>query len=53
MVQTTAHALAGPLAGQTFGRERDPPAVLRHRAGNKTDDAPTAKLEIAGNWSIE
>jgi hypothetical protein len=41
MRQTAAQALSSPLSGQTFG------------PGHKTDDAPTAKLEIAGNWSIE
>jgi len=53
MLQTAAHALSGPLAGQTFGR---PGTRLRFFAtglGHKTSDAPTAQLEIAGNWSIE
>jgi hypothetical protein len=53
MLQTAAHALSGPLAGQTFGR---PGTRLRFFAtglGHKTDPAPNAQLEIAGNWSIE
>ena len=53
MQQTAAHALSGPLAGQMFGR---PGARLRFFAtglGHKTDPAPNAQLEIAGNWSIE
>ncbi|HXZ71709.1 MAG TPA: hypothetical protein VEH31_12710 [Streptosporangiaceae bacterium] len=53
MLQTAAHALSGPLAGQTFGR---PGTRLRFFAtglGHRTDTAPNAQLEIAGNWSIE
>jgi hypothetical protein len=53
MLQTAARALSGPLSGQTFGR---PGTRLRFFAtglGHKTSDAPTAQLEIAGNWSVE
>ncbi len=53
MVQTAAHALSGPLAGKTFGR---PGTRLRFFAtglGHRSDPAPHAQLEIAGNWSIE
>ena len=53
MRQTLAHALSGPLAGQTFGRKGTRLRFFATGLGNKTDDAPTAKLEIAGNWSIE
>jgi hypothetical protein len=53
MLQTAARGLSGPLSGQTFGR---PGTRLRFFAtglGHKTSDAPTAQLEIAGNWSVE
>ena len=53
MVQTAAATLAGPLAGQKFGR---PGARLRFFAtglGALTSPAPNSQLEIAGNWSIE
>jgi hypothetical protein len=54
MLQTAAHALSGPLAGQTFGR---PGTRLRFFAtglGALTDATkPNSQLEIAGNWSIE
>jgi hypothetical protein len=53
MLQAFAHALSGPLAGQTFGRKGTRLRFFATGLGNKTDDAPTAKLEIAGNWSIE
>jgi hypothetical protein len=53
MLQTSAHALSGPLAGQTFGRKGTRLRFFATGLGNKTDDAPTAQLEIAGNWSIE
>jgi len=54
MLQTAAGTLAGPLAGQKFGR---PGAQLRFFAtglGTLTDATkPNSQLEIAGNWSIE
>jgi hypothetical protein len=54
MVQTAVGTLAGPLAGQRFGR---PGARLRFFAtglGALTDATrPNSQLEIAGNWSIE
>jgi hypothetical protein len=54
MLQTAAATLAGPLAGQKFGR---PGARLRFFAtglGTLTDPTkPNSQLEIAGNWSIE
>ena len=54
MLQTTVGTLAGPLAGQKFGR---PGARLRFFAtglGTLTDATkPNSQLEIAGNWSIE
>ena len=53
MLQTAAHALSGPLSGQTFGRKGTRLRFFATGLGHKTNDAPTAKLEIAGNWSIE
>jgi hypothetical protein len=53
MVQTAARALSGPLAGQTFGRKGTRLRFFATGLGQKTSDAPTAQLEIAGNWSIE
>lgn len=53
MLQTAAHALAGPLAGQTFGQRGTRLRFFATGLGNKTDPAPHARLEIAGNWSIE
>jgi len=53
MLQTAAHALSGPLAGQTFGRRGTRLRFFATGLGNKTDPAPHAQLEIAGNWSIE
>ena len=54
MLQTAVGTLAGPLAGQKFGR---PGARLRFFAtglGTLTDATkPNSQLEIAGNWSIE
>jgi hypothetical protein len=53
MRQTAARSLSGPLAGQTFGRKGNRLRFFATGLGHKTDDAPTAQLEIAGNWSIE
>jgi hypothetical protein len=53
MLQTAAQPLAGPLAGQKFGRKGTRLRFFATGLGHKTDDAPTAHLEIAGNWSIE
>jgi hypothetical protein len=53
MVQTAARALSGPLAGQTFGRKGTRLRFFATGLGHKTSVAPTAELEIAGNWSIE
>jgi hypothetical protein len=53
MVQTAAHALSGPLAGQTFGRRGTRLRFFATGLGHKTGPAPHAELEIAGNWSIE
>ena len=53
MLQTAAGALSGPLSGQTFGRKGTRLRFFATGLGHKTNDAPTAKLEIAGNWSIE
>ena len=53
MLQTAAHALSGPLAGQTFGRRGTRLRFFATGLGNRTDPAPHAQLEIAGNWSIE
>lgn len=54
MLQTAAATLAGPLAGQKFGR---PGARLRFFAtglGTLTDPVKiNSQLEIAGNWSVE
>jgi hypothetical protein len=53
MQQTAAHALSGPLAGQTFGRRGTRLRFFATGLGHRTDPAPHAELEIAGNWSIE
>ena len=53
MLQTAAHALSGPLAGQTFGQRGTRLRFFATGLGNRTDPAPHAQLEIAGNWSIE
>ena len=53
MLQTAAHALSEPLAGQTFGRRGTRLRFFATGLGHRTDPAPNAQLEIAGNWSIE
>ena len=53
MLQTAARALSGPLAGQKFGRKGTRLRFFATGLGQKTSAAPTAQLEIAGNWSIE
>jgi hypothetical protein len=53
MLQTAAQALSGPLAGQKFGKKGTRLRFFATGLGHKLDDAPTAQLEIAGNWSIE
>jgi len=53
MLQTAAHALSGPLAGQTFGRTGTRLRFFANGLGQRTNLAPHAQLEIAGNWSIE
>ena len=53
MVQTAAQTLSGPLAGQKFGRKGTRLRFFATGLGHKLSDAPTAQLEIAGNWSIE
>ena len=53
MVQTAAQTLSGPLAGQKFGRKGTRLRFFATGLGHKLTDAPTAQLEIAGNWSIE
>jgi hypothetical protein len=53
MLQTAAQALSGPLAGQKFGRKGTRLRFFATGLGHKLTDAPTAQLEIAGNWSIE
>jgi len=53
MAQTAAHALSGPLAGQTFGRRGTRLRFFATGLGHKTGPEPHAELEIAGNWSIE
>jgi hypothetical protein len=53
MLQKAAHALSGPLAGQTFGRRGTRLRFFATGLGHRTDPAPNAQLEIAGNWSIE
>ena len=53
MLQTAAQPLSGPLAGEKFGRKGTRLRFFATGLGHKTDDAPTAHLEIAGNWSIE
>jgi hypothetical protein len=53
MVQTAAQTLSGPLAGQKFGRKGTRLRFFATGLGHKLSDAPTAQLEIAGNWSVE
>jgi hypothetical protein len=53
MLQTAAHALSGPLAGQRFGRHGTRLRFFATGLGHRTDPTPHAELEIAGNWSIE
>ena len=54
MRQTAAHALSGPLAGQTFGRVGTRLRLFATGLGTLTDPVTlNAQLEIAGNWSIE
>jgi len=53
MLQTAARQLSGPLADQTFGRKGTRLRFFATGLGQKTDPAPNAQLEIAGNWSIE
>ena len=53
MLQTAAAKLSGPLAGQKFGRKGTRLRFFATGLGHKLNDAPTAQLEIAGNWSIE
>jgi len=53
MVQRAAQTLSGPLAGQKFGRKGTRLRFFATGLGHKLSDAPTAQLEIAGNWSIE
>jgi hypothetical protein len=53
MLQTAAQPLSGPLANKKFGRKGTRLRFFATGLGHKTDDAPTAHLEIAGNWSIE
>jgi hypothetical protein len=53
MLQTLAHALSGPLSSQTFGRKGTRLRFFATGLGHKLTEAPTAQLEIAGNWSIE
>jgi hypothetical protein len=53
MVQTAAQTLSGPLAGQKFGSKGTRLRFFATGLGQKTSPAPTAQLEIAGNWSIE
>ncbi len=54
MRQTAAHALSGPLAGQTFGRAGTRLRMFATGLGILTDPARlNSQLELAGNWSIE
>ena len=53
MLQTAAQALSGPLAGQKFGKKGTRLRFFATGLGHKLNDAPTAQLEIAGNWSVE
>jgi hypothetical protein len=53
MLQTAAQTLSGPLAGQKFGRKGTRLRFFATGLGHKLTDAPSAQLEIAGNWSIE
>jgi hypothetical protein len=53
MLQTAAQTLSGPLAGQKFGKKGTRLRFFATGLGHKTGEAPTAQLEIAGNWSIE
>lgn len=53
MLQTAAHSLSGPLAGQTFGKNGTRLRFFATGIGQRTSPTPSAELEIAGNWSIE
>jgi hypothetical protein len=54
MKQTFARALAGPLAGHTFGRVGTRMRLFATGLGALTNPVTlNAQLEIAGNWSIE
>jgi hypothetical protein len=54
MLQTTARALSGPLAGLRFGRRGTRLRMFATGLGVLTDPQTlNADLEIAGNWSAE
>ena len=54
MVQTTANALGGPLAGLTFGHRGSRLRMFANGLGQLIDPVSfEALLEIAGNWSVE
>lgn len=53
MLQTAAHSLSGPLAGQTFGKQGTRLRFFATGLGQRTTPTPSAELEVAGNWSIE
>jgi hypothetical protein len=54
MLQTATATLAGPLAGQKFGRQGARLRFFATGLGALTDPkAPNSQLEIAGNWTIE
>jgi hypothetical protein len=54
MLQMAAATLAGPLAGQKFGRQGARLRFFATGLGALIDPTPpNSQLEIAGNWSIE
>jgi hypothetical protein len=54
MLQTEAHTLSSPLAGQKFGRKGARLRFFATGLGALIDAATSnSQLEIAGNWSIE
>jgi hypothetical protein len=54
MKQTSARALAGPLAGHQFGRVGTRMRLFATGFGTLTNPVTlNAQLEIAGNWTIE
>lgn len=54
MLQRTARALGGPFAGRTFGRRGTRLRMFATGLGQLVDPVTlNARLEIAGNWSVD